>query len=134
GKWILQLVPVLLRPSDCPSSTPVRLADEAAAVARRLRRPAAGDATAEDRRTQHGAFETGAPVDVAAGHACDLARGIEPGNRLEVLVEHAAFKVGLDAAEVLARQREDLNRVIGRRVESLRRLERLAEFRLGPEP
>src|SRR5215510_5582757 len=115
-------------------STPVRLADEAAAVARRLRGPAASDAPAENRWTQHGAFETGPPVDVATGHACDLAGGIEPGDRFEVLVEHATLKVGLDAAEVFARQREDLDSVIGRRIERLRRLERLAELRLRLEP
>jgi len=57
---------------------------------------------------------------MAAGHACDLACGIEPGDRFEVLVEYTALQVGLDAPEVLARQREDLNRVIGRRVERLR--------------
>src|SRR5262249_47202958 len=67
-----------------------------------------------------GAFETGTPVDVATGHACDLACGIEPGDRFEVLVEHGALKVGLDTAEVFARQRKDLNRVIRRRVERLR--------------
>src|SRR5208337_4786234 len=97
-------------------SAAVRLADEAAAVAGCMRRPAAGDAPAEDRGAQHGAFEPGAPVDVAPGHAGDLARGIEPGNRLEVPVEHAALEVGLDAAEVLARKRKNLHRVVGRRV------------------
>jgi hypothetical protein len=51
-----------------------------------------------------------------------------------VLVEHAALQIGLGAAEVLARQREDLNSIIGRGVERLRRLERLAEFRLLLEP
>src|SRR5262245_46376268 len=117
-----------------PDSTPVRLADEAAAVPGRLRRPSAGDAPAEQRWTEHGALEPGAPVDVAAGHAGDLAGGIEPGDRLEVLVEYAAFEVGLDAAEVLARQRKDLHCVEGRRVERLRRLQRLAEFRLAREP
>src|SRR5262245_29532426 len=96
---------------DADYLTPVRLADEAAAVARRLRGPAAGDAPAENRWTQHGAFETSTPVDVATGHACDLACGIEPSDRFEVLVDHAALKVGLHAAEVFARQREDLNRV-----------------------
>jgi hypothetical protein len=117
-----------------PDSTPVRLADEAAAVARGMGRPAAGDAPAENRRTQHGAFEAGAPVDMATGHACDLTRGVERADRLEMLVEHAALEVGLGAAEVLARQRKDLNGVVGRRVERLRRLERLAEFRLPLEP
>src|SRR5262249_32795679 len=124
---------ILVR-KDADYSTPVWLADEAAAVACRLRGPAAGDAPAENRWTQHGAFETGTPVDVATGHACDLACGIEPSDRFEVLVDHAALKAGLDAAEVFARQREDLNRVIGRRVERLRRLERLAELRLRLKP
>src|SRR5262249_59753988 len=64
----------------------------------------------------------------------DVAGGIEPGERFEVLVEHAALKVGLDAAEVFACQREDLNRIIWRRVERLRRLERLAKLRLRLEP
>src|SRR5215471_4294886 len=117
---VLLLVAKILVSKDADYSTPVRLADEAAAVARRLRGPAASDAPAENRWTQHGAFETGTPVDVATGHACDLACGIEPGDRFEVLVEHAALKVGLDTAEVFARQREDLNRVIRRRVERLR--------------
>src|SRR5260370_40698398 len=109
---------------DADYLTPVRLADEATAVARRLRGPAAGDAPAENRRTQHGAFETGMPVDVATGHACDLACGVESGNRFEVFVEHAALKVGLDAAEVFARQRAELKPAIGRRVGRPRRLQR----------
>src|SRR5262245_44756171 len=92
--------------------------------------PAAGDTPAEDRRAQHGTFEPRAAVDVSAGHARHLAGGVEAGDRLEVLVEHAALQVGFDAAEVLARQREDLHGVIGRGVEWFRRLERLAEFRL----
>src|SRR5262245_17252795 len=103
-------------------------------MAGRLCGPAAGDAPAENGGTQHGAFETGAPVDVTAGHAGDFARGIEPCDRLEVLVEHAAPEIGLDAAEVLARQREDLDSVVRRRVERLRRLERLAELRLRLDP
>src|SRR5512144_2539052 len=123
-----------LLPSTGPGSTAVRLADEAAAVACRMGRPAAGNAPAENRRTQHGAFETGAAVDVATGHACDLTGGVERADRLEMLVEHATLEVGLGAAEVLARQREDLNGIVGWRVERLRRLERLAEFRLPLEP
>src|SRR5262249_3605739 len=115
-------------------STPVRLAGEAHGVAGRLRAPAAGNAAAEDRWAEHGAFETGAAVDVAAGHAGDLACGIEPGDRLEVLVEHAALEVGLDAAEVLARQRENLHRVVRRRVERLRRFQRLVELRFHLPP
>ena len=55
-------------------------------------------------------------------------------DRLEMLVEHAALEVGLGATEVLARQRKYLNGVVGWRVERLRRLERLAEFRLALEP
>src|SRR5216683_2609563 len=43
---------------------------------------------------------------------------IEPGDRFEVPVEHAAPQVGLDATEVLARQREDLNPVVGCRTPS----------------
>src|SRR6188474_800688 len=108
------------------ASTPVRRADKAAAVAGRLRGPAAGDAAAENCRPEHGAFQAGAAVDVAAGHAGDLAGRIEPFNRLEVLVEHAALQVGLDAAEVLARHWKQLNRVIRWRVEGLRRFQRLA--------
>ena len=46
------------------NSTAVRLAHEAATVAGRMGRPAAGDPPAEDRRAQHGAFEAGAAVDV----------------------------------------------------------------------
>src|SRR3954466_1670473 len=117
-----------------PDSTPVRLADEAAAVAGRMGRPAAGDAPAENGRTKHGAFEAGAPVDMATSHACDLTRGIERADRLEMLVEHAALEVGLGAAEVLARQREDLNGVVGWGFDRLRRLERLAEFGFPLEP
>src|SRR5262245_25258794 len=99
--------------SGCDSnSTAVGLAHEAAAVAGRMGGPAAGDAPAEDRRAQHGAFQSGAAVDVAAGHARHLAGSVESRDRLEVLVEHAALQVGLDAAEVLARQREDLHGVI----------------------
>src|ERR1700704_2115601 len=90
-----------------PDSPPVRLAAETAAVACRMGRPAASNAPAENRRTQHGAFETGAPVDVATGHACDLTRGVERADRLEMLVEHATLEVGLGAAEVLGRPRED---------------------------
>jgi hypothetical protein len=70
-------------------------------MAGRMGGPAAGDPPAEDRRAQHGAFEPRASVDVAAGHACDLAGGVEAGDRLEVLVEHAALQIGLGAAEVL---------------------------------
>src|SRR4051812_31969815 len=97
-------------------------------------RPAAGDAAAENRRTQHGAFEAGAPVDMATSHTCDLTRGVERADRLEMLVEHAALEVGLGAAEVLARQRKDLNGVVGWCFERLRRLEHLAELRLALEP
>jgi hypothetical protein len=91
-------------------------------------------ARSQDRRAQHGAFEAGAAVDVAAGHARDLTCGVEADDRLEVLVEHAALQIGLGAAEVLARQREDLNSIIRRGVERLRGFERLAEFRLLSSP
>src|SRR5262245_42855877 len=79
------LVCSVVCPNVDPNSTPVRLANEAAAVACRLGGPATRYAPAENRWTQHGAFETGTPVDVATGHACDLACGIEPGDRFEVL-------------------------------------------------
>src|SRR5690606_24059917 len=98
------------------------------------RGPAAGDAAAEDRRAEHGAFEAGTAVDMAARHAASLARPVEPRDRLKMLVEDAATQVGLDAAEILARQREDLDRVIRCRVERLGLPERLAEFRLPLEP
>src|ERR1700730_18322920 len=116
------------------NSIPVRLAGKTKAVARRVRGPAARDPPAENRRTQHGAFEAGTAVDMTARHACALARGIEPADRLELPVERAALQVGLHAAEILAREREELNGVVGRRVERLRRLERLAELRLFVEP
>src|ERR1700720_4599909 len=98
-------------------SIPVWPADEAATVAYGLRGPAAGDATAENRGAQHSAFETGAPVDVAAGHARDLPGGIEPTDRCKLLVKHPALEIGLHAAEVLARKGEHLHGVVGRRVE-----------------
>src|SRR5262249_62385700 len=90
--------------------------------------PGTGNAAAENRWTQHGALESGAPVDMAAGHARYLACRIEPGNGLEMLVQHAACEIGLHAAEVLARQGKDLNGVIRRCVERLRQLQRLFEF------
>src|SRR6476660_8734195 len=90
-------------------SIPVCLADEAAAVACGLRGPAAGDATAENRGAQHSPFETGSPVDVAAGHARDLAGSIEPTDRFRLLVKHPALEIGLHAAEVLARKRKHLH-------------------------
>jgi hypothetical protein len=71
---------------------------------------------------------------MATSHACDLTRGIERADRLEMLVEHAALEVGLGTAEILARERKDLNGIIRRRIERLRRLERLAEVRLPLEP
>ena len=51
-----------------------------------------------------------------------------------MLVEHAASEIGLDAAEVLARQRKELDRGKRRSVEFLRRAERLAELGLGIQP
>ena len=37
---------------------------------------------------------------MAAGHARHLARGVEAGDRLEVLVENATTNVGFHAAEI----------------------------------
>src|SRR5262249_22654571 len=96
--------------------------------------PGTGNAAAENRWTQHGGLEAGAPADMAAGQARYIACRIEPGNGLEMLVQHAACEIGLHAAEVLARQGKDLNGVIRRCVERLRQLQRLAEFRLAVEP
>src|SRR5262249_20456636 len=100
-------------------SLAVRRAAEAVAVARCLRGPGAGDTSAEERWTQHGAFQRRASVDVAARHAGDLARSEKPFDRLEMPVEDAAPQVGLDAAEILARQGEDLHRIVGWRIECL---------------
>src|SRR5262245_5534217 len=105
----------------------IRLADEAWAEAGLVGGPAAGHAAAEDRGPQHRALEPGPAVDVPAGHAGDLARGVEAGDGLEVMVQHPAAEVGLHAAEVLPGEREELDRVVGRGVERLRLREHLAE-------
>src|SRR6516165_10918048 len=108
------------RPYTHLALPPVGLARKPAAVARGGGRPGACDAPAEQRRAKHGAFEPGAAVDVAARHAGNLAGGIEARDRLEMPVEHAALQIGLHATEILAREREQLNGVIGWRVERFR--------------
>src|SRR5262249_56778570 len=95
---------------------PVRGADEAGTEAGLVGGPAAGDAAAEDRGPEHRALEAGLAVDVAAGHARDLAGGVEAGNRLEGAVQDAAAEVRLHAPEVLAGQRKELDRVVRRPV------------------
>src|SRR5262245_16223043 len=108
--------------------------DEAGPEPRFVRRPAAGNPAAEEGGPQPRALETRLAVEVSARHARDLAGRVQAGDRLEVAVQHAAADVGLDAAEVLAGEREELDRVVGRSVESLGLAERLAERRVLRQP
>ncbi len=88
-----------------------------------MSRPGTGNASAEDRRAKHGSFEARLSVDVAAGHAGYFSGSIQSRDRLEVFVLHAAMKVRFDAAKILAREREELDRIERRRVEFLRELQ-----------
>ncbi len=67
-------------------------------------------------------------------HAGDFAGRVKTRDRFEILVEHATAQIGFDAAEIFSRQRKNLNRIVGRRVEFLRAFERLAEVRLFFQP
>src|SRR5258706_7893599 len=99
---------------------PVWFADEAGAEAGFVCGPGAGDAAAEDRRADHGAFEAGFAVDMAAGHAGYFSRRVQSKDWLEIFIERAAAQVGLGTAEILSRQGKNLNRVVRRCVELLR--------------
>ena len=67
---------------------------------------------------------------MSARHPGHLSGTIEGRDRLKILIEYPALQIGLDAAEVLARQGKKLHRVIWRCVKPLRLIERFAKFRL----
>src|SRR5262245_33438006 len=66
----------------------------------------AGDAAGQDARAEEGALERAAPMDAAAAEAGRFAHGVQPCDGVAVRPQHAARKIGLDAAQALAREDE----------------------------
>src|SRR5439155_20742997 len=85
---------------------PIRVSHEARTEPRFVSGPRSCNSAAEDRRTEHRAFETCFAVDVAAGHAGNFASSVQPRNRFEVFSQNAATKVGLHTAKVFPRERK----------------------------
>src|SRR4029453_9762370 len=92
--------------------------------------PGSGHPAAEQRRAEHGAFQARLAVDVPAGHAGELSGGVQAWNRLEVLIEHLAAQVGLDATKVLAGQRHVMQGIERRHRDLLPALERTLAYRV----
>src|SRR6185436_19678812 len=59
----------------------------------------AGGAAGEEASAQERALERAVAVHAAAAEAGDLAGGVQAGNRLALLVQHAGVQVGMEAAE-----------------------------------
>src|SRR5690606_39627531 len=65
---------------------------------------------AEHAGAEHRPFQRSSTVDPPARHPAHLAGGEQAVDRVPVDGEHPAVLVGADTAEVLTRQREELNR------------------------
>src|SRR5262245_21470218 len=66
------------------SQRPIGFADESWPEPGLMGGPCSRHTSAENRRAEHRAFQSGFAIDVAAGHSRDLPRSVKPRNRIKV--------------------------------------------------